>query len=412
LIPCLLFGLLVILIKPKYKNGWKIFCLNIFVIVSFFSLNVNFFDKNYVTPAFTAYYKNLIAGTWYFFRDSNFTSPRAQPAFFSNAAPENNIVFIVDESVRADHLGLNGYERDTTPFLVELNEKGLIRNWGEAVSGTTESVNSNRLLLSGLNRLPDPEFNVNKMTSIFQYAKAMGYRTFYFDGQMDSGWNGTRFDVVDYGLITSIKDYKSESKLEIDGEIAERVNEVLKHSNGNFIWINKRGVHIPYETNYPEAAAVWLPTDRKARESELINNNQPLINNYDNAIRYNFETFFRNLFPEGVLNNTIYVYTSDHGQTLIQGKGSHAGRTKNEASVPLFIIAQPELLPEVDTAFKATHSNIFPTLLDMMKYPEIERKYDYSLSLFKAKKENSRPRYYFAGSLVGGASGELLLYDE
>jgi glucan phosphoethanolaminetransferase (alkaline phosphatase superfamily) len=190
------------------------------------------------------------------------------------------------------------------------------------------------------------------------------------------------------------------------------VSDIVKNSEGNFIWINKMGVHFPYEKNYPEDGVSWLPTDRTAEKSELTDNNQPLINNYDNAIKYNLDAFFENLLSGGVPHNTVFVYTSDHGQTLIQGKASHCGSTRDEAMVPLFIIAQPEMLPPADTDFRASHANIFASLLDLMKYPEEERRYDYSISLFKAKREDSAPRYYFSGPLTGASGGGLHLYDD
>jgi len=48
----------------------------------------------------------------------------------------------------------------------------------------------------------------------------------------------------------------------------------------------------------------------------------------------------------------------------------------------------------VDTGFKASHANMFTTLLDLMNYPEELRKYPYAISLFKAKAADSRPRYF------------------
>ena len=53
-------------------------------------------------------------------------------------APQNNIVLVIDESVRADHLSINGYERETTPFLDRFaeTEEG-VHNLGLAVSGAS-----------------------------------------------------------------------------------------------------------------------------------------------------------------------------------------------------------------------------------------------------------------------------------
>jgi len=122
---------------------------------------------------------------------------------------------------------------------------------------------------------------------------------------------------------------------------------------------------------------------------------------YDEAITYNLESFFSTLFKDGVTANTIYLYTSDHGQTLRENGSitSHCAETKPEANVPLLMIAQKANLPIVDTGYRASHNNIFATLLDLMQYPEAERKFAYSTSLLKTQAADSKPRVYYSDEL-------------
>jgi hypothetical protein len=56
-------------------------------------------------------------------------------------------------------------------------------------------------------------------------------------------------------------------------------------------------------------------------------------------------------------------------------------------------------LPPLDTQYRASHTNIFATLLDLMQYPETERKFAYSTSLLKAKAADSKPRVYYSDEL-------------
>lgn len=67
-----------------------------------------------------------------------------------------------------------------------------------------------------------------------------------------------------------------------------------------------------------------------------------------------------------------------------------------EASVPILLITKASV--SVDTNFRASHANIFPTLLDLMGHPAGERRYPYALSLLKAGASQSRARYFFVGS--------------
>ena len=128
------------------------------------------------------------------------------------------------------------------------------------------------------------------------------------------------------------------------------------------------------------------------------------MNSYDNAVKYNLGLFFGELFAHGPNKDTAYLYTSDHGQNLkdVPLEAAHCGSSPIMAEVPLLLIGGDELsLPEIDTGYKAAHSNIFATLLDLMDFPEEERPTKYNESLLKAKISDSLPRYFYTGSLSG-----------
>ena len=412
IIPCLFYAALFTIFKPVLRNGIRAFAVVLLAFSGFFLFTAYFSTNFFPSVSLNAFYRTAFnfPVSWYFgsIHQPSFSvfyqTPRQEVSFRAHHLPNNNIVFIVDESMRADHLSVNGYSRPTTPFLDELNQKGLIKNWGVAVSGTTCSITSNNLMWTGLNKLPDTEGNLFKYSTIFQYAKAMGYKTFYFDGQLSYRWIGKPADVkyVDEWIMADT--IRKGEWFDIDADIARRVKEIVSNSTGNFIWINKFGVHFPYKNSYPDAAAKWLPisnTGGKFLLSDVGNEREKLENSYDNAILYNSQSFFANLLDTGAAPDTFYIYTSDHGQNLNEtGRAnSHCLSTENEANVPLFIIAEPEIMPEVDTGFRAAHANIFPTLLDLMNFPGSERKQSYSISLFEAKQTDSKQRFYFSGNL-------------
>jgi glucan phosphoethanolaminetransferase (alkaline phosphatase superfamily) len=340
-----------------------------------------------------------------------------------NSRPTNNIVLVFDESVRGDHLSLNGYERPTTPYLEELNKAGLLKNWGIAVSAATSSRPSFDAFLAGatpqmLNKANNQD-TINALPSIFQYAKAMNYKTHYFDGQMKTYWSGMPEDTEfidnlqtmseldspnrkeDYELGKTITNQDNKinnlKTWEIDNKIARIVNETITNSTGNFIFIYKRGVHFPYEKNYPETETHWTPIFRFKEQWEIppAEQKQAVINSYDNSIRYNLDSFFKNIASDyaNLPNKTTIIYTSDHGESFEgNGKAPHGGKSPEEAAIPLFILGSLE--NPVDTTFKASHNNLFSALLDLMKYPETMRKTEYGISLLKAKKSDSGKRFY------------------
>ena len=337
--------------------------------------------------------------------------------------PKNNVILVFDESIRADHLSLNGYSRDTTPFLNELARKGLLLNWGTAVSASTSSHPSYDAFIVGVtpNDLENNDLrDVTARPSIFQYAKAMGYRTVLFDGQMMDYWGGTKDDLNYIDEFDSlavidrpdrIEDWQAtgnkvtdESKRsqglkqwEIDEKIASMVNKIFTTSTGNFIFIYKRGCHFPYEKNFPPRDAIWQPIYHFQEQYEIppADKLQAVVNSYDNSLKYNLDEFFKKLAPDysNLPNNTVIVYTGDHGESFYEnGRAGHGGSTVGEAAVPLFILGMPRAA--VDTGFKASHHNIFATLLDLMNYPSELRMPIYSKSLLTATSNDSAPRYF------------------
>ncbi len=64
--------------------------------------------------------------------------------------PVNNIVLVIAESIRGDKLSLNGYQRETTPFLKSLEKNNILHNWGIASSASTGSRFSFSAIVTGL----------------------------------------------------------------------------------------------------------------------------------------------------------------------------------------------------------------------------------------------------------------------
>lgn len=408
ILPCAAFALCLILFRvPKRSAGWKGMVVVFIAVFAFYLLvaQQKVLYKNYVkypVVSFNAFFRTLgdytkIAAST---RDKTRETVESVPTAHR---PTDNIIFVIDESVRGDHLSLNGYFRKTTPYLESLAAKGMLQNWGIATSVTTCSESSALLLATGLKiqDLPDVEDKAHEAPTIFQYAKAMGYRTYYLDGQMNVLWNLKPADMkyVDEWWNFSRFLEISNNRDKVDFAIGETARKIVETSTGNFIWVVKSGMHFPYYKRFPENEAEWVPFFASDRGGEMVPDQ--LTNSYDNAIKYNLDGFFKNLIPDSRLaDNTVVLYTSDHGETVGQdgNPNFHCGVTKLEVVVPLFIIGYAQT--NLDTKFRASHENLFATLLDLMKVPQSIRKREYARSLQQAREADSTARFYVGPGLL------------
>lgn len=442
LVPVSLYGLLLIMIPPRQLPLTKFSHLNslalgliVFSFIFFSHIGI-FFTRVPKPSGFIDQLENRLASSgrhqiptlsmqsffdtttkYLFEKFFMYSGPRTEIEYKAITQPANNIIFVIDESIRADHLSLNGYYRPTTPFLDALSTTGRVYNWGTAVAGATCSNQSVALLLTGVNKLPDTEAQVQRVPTIFQYAKAVNYHTMLLDGEASAarfGFSPADFEDVDEWYNLQHFKYNMDTDISLAQKIANLLNS---KPTGNFIVILKKGVHVPYTRHSPADYQKWLPVIPVTQGNKLYTGDpaehEALINSYDNALAYNINTFFQTLFdftgPDALLASTL-IYTSDHGQTLSDfgERYPHCGKTRNEAAVPLLLISAHAY--QLDTRYRASHQNIFATLLDLMEFPEAERRYDYAQSLLKATDADTKERYYLFGSLNFG-NHEIMKFD-
>ena len=341
---------------------------------------------------------------------TRYNGPRITVQLPSSTRPTNNVIFIVDESIRADHLSVNGYDRPTTPYLEQLAQQGWLHNWGIGLAGGYCSLISNNLLLTGLNSLPDPSQQLWRWPTIFQYAQARGYRTTYFDVTSNQFWIGQSNDLADLDTWRSRDQFPSAHPFERDLVVAEQLQRLVSQSQGNFIWVNKRGLHFNYTSHYPPQATIWQPVSTARFDPAEP---QLLINAYDNALRYNLNQFFERLIAPNpdILQNTVILYTADHSQTLSkQGETwTHCVGSRAEMMVPIFLLSQQPLT--VNTAYRASHANLFATLLRLMDIPQSAWQQSYAPSLLDPLSGLQPRRRYFVGHWQGRDMGRWVLFD-
>lgn len=305
--------------------------------------------------------------------------PRKEVTIPITSEPKiDNIIVIVDESIRGDFIDLN-YNRNTTPYLLSIKDQ--IINYGLATSSYNRSNGSNAILRMGIG--PEEYYSIkgrNLFSNpfIWQYAHKAGYETVYIDAQKNiyhNYMNDEEAAHIDIFINTNNLNEKGCT----DHAAAIKIRELIKLPGKKFIFLVKHGAHFHYENSYPDSQRIFTPVMDKGIPTR---NREKLVNSYRNAIRWKVNEFFKILLTDISLKNTIIIYTSDHGQNLFDDKKNDTnllhGRSKNsipqEAIVPMLVFTHNEIVKKQFSQMvlvnfnKCTHFQIFPTTLYLMGY--------------------------------------------
>lgn len=322
-----------------------------------------------------------------------------------------HIVLIVDESIRGDYLGINKPRFANTPYLSANARK--IANFGTAVASWNCSKESRLILRTGIQarQLPDIDEAAFHQPSIWQFARLAGFKTLYMDawgteGRLHSYMNSAELAQIDERVLFQQTDGPSR-----DTHLARRLAAILSSRKPQFIVVSKYGAHFPYYRSYP---ADFAPFDTGPEAGPGLGGGMEyVLNSYHNALQWSVDHFFQLLARHAPLDNTVIVYTSDHGQSLFQGgyKLTHCSKGNvhdGEALVPLFVMsAQGALLERfrrntVRSADRMTHFQIFPTLLRLMGYEKDWVRQTYGGGLLSAP---PRRRRFMTGDMFSRLRG-------
>jgi glucan phosphoethanolaminetransferase (alkaline phosphatase superfamily) len=324
-----------------------------------------------------------------------------------------HIVLIVDESVRGDAIGINQPGIENAPFLSD--QKDRLINFGVAVAASNCSDAARTMIRFGL-RPDDFQDSVpSRLTRppIWTYARRAGYRTILLDAFRTS--EGFLRDPVYATERASIDLFLSgvhTPSYMRDHLIAERLIQLLKDDAPSFIFVNKFGTHFPYEYAYPpEFERFPVPLHNRTL-AYLLRYREALLNAYSNAILWSVDGFFQRLLGQFDDSGVLLIYTSDHGQSLMDGgkRGTHCTTTTQntqvgEGLVPLFAstgIGELNMRLRASAARAyghATHFEIFPTSLLAMGYDEQWVRTEYGPSLLDLPA--TRPRQFLVQSSSG-----------
>ena len=232
-------------------------------------------------------------------------------------------VLVVGESLRADHLQINGYPRDTTPHLAQASNLVSLRDFVSAASVTRQAVPP---LFT--RRLPQVEGLFKPEPSVLKAFKEAGFKTYWFTTQAPFGKDDAGISMV-LAQADEVRSVSPEGWRPgvYDGDLLPWVDEVLARQDEprQLIVLHTRGSHAQYSLRYPPEFEKFRPA---APAGEAVDPWDPaqlstLHNAYDNSVLYTdwfvSQVMQRVEHTTGQAGQGWLMFVSDHGETLFDG---------------------------------------------------------------------------------------------
>lgn len=340
----------------EYKLGWQEYSIDLSGLEGLVTLD--FMTEHTVVPGSRAI-ANASLGLF------------SAPVLLRNAKRTRPHVLLVSlDTLRARNLPLYGYDRDTAPFMSDFfSTHGQIVD--RAYSPAADTLFGHTAMLYGR----DPSALLEKVApnrlqhiagapSLADALRAAGYRTAAFteNANVAAEWGFSRgFEIYDEEKSTG--DEPGQGSFVVQ-TFNRGLEWIARHKDQQlFVFLHTYEVHNPYDPPASTAHLFPTPNDADAARRDL--------DLYDREIRFTDEQMGRlvaELRDIGVLDNSILIVTSDHGEEF----GEHGGRYHNSQTyeevlrIPFFIHA-PGLLPA------GAHRNgpivlqdIYPTLCELL----------------------------------------------
>lgn len=312
--------------------------------------------------------------------------------------PGPNVVLIVIDTLRPDHLPFHGYQKNTAPFLSQLAASGVVFERARSTSswtapGTASIVTSlnpvqhgvlKGLLAVQMLQRVNPQITVNRIPDAVVTAaealKEAGYSTWGVSDNLNIGF--------EEGFNQGFDQFRTSNDAgaaTVNARVRKWVPE-MQAAGPYFLYIHYMDPHRPYVQRSP-----WY----EPGEDELLDS----ISAYDSEINY-VDSKIKELFELMQWNrNTLVIVTSDHGEEFQEHGGWDHARTLYEEvlEVPLFVYSSAETLAAGRIEEPVSVLDILPTLRDIVGLPPSP--VEQGLSLMPAIRGEGRPpedRPFFA----------------
>jgi len=301
-----------------------------------------------------------------------------------------NVILILADALRADHLGCYGYSRPTSPNLDQFAAGAVLFTDARSQSSATFP-SANSLLTSRMPEMfPADNFGIPaNIPSLATILKNAGYKTMAVSASPivlatksifnPHGGFGAGFDKFE----------------EYPWRNGERINRAVKNRHDRltppfFLFLHYMDTHDPYVQHgarnkfaKPYNGKDFIRKGNPNPIADMLYANGPkvditsgdiqhLIDLYDNQIAA-FDKYFAGLTNDlasaGLLDNTIIAVISDHGQEFMEHNNVKHGHSVYDALLKVPLLVHLPSVPPAKRTQPVQNLDILPTILDYAGIP-------------------------------------------
>lgn len=254
---------------------------------------------------------NLYYVTSNYYKEQNVISKNRDSLAKGSLCEEDSItiVFVIGESLRADHLQLNGYKRNTTPKLSNIKNIVSLPNLYTKYTYTNKSL---PFILTRADSLTEEKAYIER--SFIDVFKHCGYRTTWLANQEPADsyvYFMHEADTLIYA--TRNKSVYSYDKWLDESLIPLYEKAISETDSKKLIILHTIGSHWWYNSHFTDEFLTFKPIVK----SKIVSSNtkEEMINSYDNTILYT-DNFLANIINSLHDKKAVLFYLSDHGESL------------------------------------------------------------------------------------------------
>ena len=331
-----------------------------------------------------------------------------------------NLLFITFDTTRSDRLGCYGFDSIQTPVIDRLSSEGV--TFDNIYAQAPQTLPNHISIFTGLypithNVLSNGQKLEESAITLAEVLSSLGYRTGAIVSaaplmkvfNLDQGFDyyNDIFRLEDgIGYFKAFLRLFSKNKINFPSErrgdetanlAIEWLTKAKKDKRPFHLWVHFFDPHEPYnfylDLDKPEKTAVNTPRNQYGEEELSYLREIEFADYYMGKILAHLDKL-------GLTNQTLIVFTADHGESLGEHeyRGHRQSVYQNVVRVPL-ILKMPGNLPEgLRLKTQGMSIDIMPTVLSLLDVSYLENSFQ-GLDLFKLDEQRPRKLYSMAVKL-------------